>query len=319
MRATFFSSAAPAAPREPGDAGLRELQSAGLVDAHLVPRGPRRLAPGEQRLGGLDRRRTGDLAAGRPGLASARPADCAAGAAATAMSDAVRSVSRNTTSAIRWPCSREPFLLRSISSPSVMMVYSVLSSHRLSTALRQFLPGAGRASTMLGPYGCVRQGMWVFDPGDCTERGGPMTGGAETVQALIDADEGGLFALDRDLRYTAFNRVHAVAMRELYGAEIALGGRFSDYQTVAEDRERDLSSMTKALSGDRAVAIATSGDAESAALLRDRVHAAHGRRRRDRRRPGPCARRHPQPPDRERACAMRRRRWTRAWRSSDPS
>ena len=68
-----------------------------------------------------------------------------------------------------------------------------------------------------------------------------MTGGAETVQALIDADEDGLFALDGDLRYTAFNRVHAVAMRELYGAEIALGGRFSDYQTDAADRERDLS------------------------------------------------------------------------------
>ena len=89
-----------------------------------------------------------------------------------------------------------------------------------------------------------------------------MSGGAETVQALIDADEGGLFALDRDLRYTAFNRVHAEAMRELYGAEIALGGRFSDYQTVAEDRERDLACMTTALSGDWAVAIATSGDAD---------------------------------------------------------
>jgi PAS domain-containing protein len=42
-----------------------------------------------------------------------------------------------------------------------------------------------------------------------------------------------VFALDRDLRYTAFNRAHAAVMRALYGCVIAVGGRLLDYQTVA--------------------------------------------------------------------------------------
>ena len=40
----------------------------------------------------------------------------------------------------------------------------------------------------------------------------------QTLQALIDADDQPVFAVDRELRYTAFNSAHADAMRGLYGA-----------------------------------------------------------------------------------------------------
>ena len=64
-----------------------------------------------------------------------------------------------------------------------------------------------------------------------------MTESIQTLQALIDANDQPVFATDRGLCYTAFNRAHATVMRALYGCEIAVGGRLLDYQTVAADRE----------------------------------------------------------------------------------
>jgi subtilisin family serine protease len=54
-----------------------------------------------------------------------------------------------------------------------------------------------------------------------------MMGDLETLQAVIDADDQPVFALDRDLLYAAFNRAHAHVMRALYEAEIAVGGRLT--------------------------------------------------------------------------------------------
>ncbi len=88
-----------------------------------------------------------------------------------------------------------------------------------------------------------------------------MTQGShEALQALIDAHDQPVFALDRDLRYTAFNRAHADVMRALYGANIALGGRLPDYQTEAADREASVADFERALAGERVTAAASSGD-----------------------------------------------------------
>lgn len=87
-----------------------------------------------------------------------------------------------------------------------------------------------------------------------------MTAEPRALQEIIDADDQPVFALDRDLCYTAFNRAHATMMRELYGAEIALGGRLTDYQTVAADRETALANLERALAGEPVVASAYSGE-----------------------------------------------------------
>lgn len=87
-----------------------------------------------------------------------------------------------------------------------------------------------------------------------------MTAEPRALQEIIDADDQPVFALDRDLCYTAFNRAHATMMRELYGAEIALGGRLTDYQTVAADRETAFANLERALAGEPVVASAYSGE-----------------------------------------------------------
>jgi PAS domain S-box-containing protein len=80
-----------------------------------------------------------------------------------------------------------------------------------------------------------------------------------SIQAIIDADDLPCFALDRELRYTAFNRAHAAVMRELYGAEIRLGGCLSDYQTVDADRENARANAERVLAGEVVVDSAFSG------------------------------------------------------------
>jgi PAS domain S-box-containing protein len=86
-----------------------------------------------------------------------------------------------------------------------------------------------------------------------------MTDERQTLQAIIDANDQPVFALDSDRRYTAFNRAHSEVMRALYGAEIALGGRMTDYQTVAADRETAIANLEKAFGGVRIVSSASSG------------------------------------------------------------
>ncbi|MBK8475509.1 MAG: response regulator [Opitutaceae bacterium] len=55
------------------------------------------------------------------------------------------------------------------------------------------------------------------------------------LRGLLESFDTPVFSLDRDLRYTSFNRLHAEAMRALYGAEIELGKSLLDYQNP-EDR-----------------------------------------------------------------------------------
>jgi PAS domain S-box-containing protein len=83
------------------------------------------------------------------------------------------------------------------------------------------------------------------------------------LQALIDANDQPVFALDPELRYAAFNRAHSVVMRALYDADITLGGRLPDYQTVAADRETSTANLARALAGERVTATAFSGEDDS--------------------------------------------------------
>ncbi|HZL64083.1 MAG TPA: hypothetical protein VFD50_03930 [Thermoleophilia bacterium] len=82
----------------------------------------------------------------------------------------------------------------------------------------------------------------------------------EALQALVDANDQPVFALDHEFRYTAFNRAHADVMRALYGAEIALGGRILDHMTVEGDRKTACLNLDQAISGETVTASAFSGD-----------------------------------------------------------
>ena len=87
-----------------------------------------------------------------------------------------------------------------------------------------------------------------------------MTADAEALQAVIDANDEQVFALDTDGRYTAFNRAHATAMRVVYGVEIALGERQTDYAISASDREKAIACHERALAGERFVVSAALGE-----------------------------------------------------------
>jgi signal transduction histidine kinase len=69
-----------------------------------------------------------------------------------------------------------------------------------------------------------------------------------------------VFAVDRELRYTAFNRAHAAVMRALYSAEIAVGGLMTDYQSVAADRETTATNLARALAGEHVTVTAPMGE-----------------------------------------------------------
>ena len=69
-----------------------------------------------------------------------------------------------------------------------------------------------------------------------------------------------VFTLDRELRFTAFNRAHADNMKAAYGANIDLGGRFADYITVAAERETIVADLMRALAGERRVISANRGE-----------------------------------------------------------
>ena len=105
-----------------------------------------------------------------------------------------------------------------------------------------------------------------------TNREAAQTGDRETLQALIDADDQPVYAVDRELRYTAFNRAHAEVMRSLYRVEIAVGGRLTDYQSVAADRRAAAADLARALAGEHVTGSVLTGEGPQQRLC-EVVHA----------------------------------------------
>lgn len=83
----------------------------------------------------------------------------------------------------------------------------------------------------------------------------PSVGG----QGILDAAVTPAFAVDRQLRYTAFNRAHAAVMRRAYGAEIALGCNVLEYHTIPLDGELTKARFARALNGETVVSKAWVG------------------------------------------------------------
>ncbi|MBK9090322.1 MAG: GAF domain-containing protein [Holophagales bacterium] len=80
------------------------------------------------------------------------------------------------------------------------------------------------------------------------------------VSSALDEASSPVFSLDREYRYVAFNRSHALAMRALYGAEIEIGRSLLDYMTVDRDRETARTNLDRALAGEKLLESAPSGE-----------------------------------------------------------
>ena len=81
-----------------------------------------------------------------------------------------------------------------------------------------------------------------------------------TLRAVLESVEMPVFSVDRDLRYTNFNRAHADGMRDAYGARIAIGGSILDYQTMEADRAPARLCLERALGGEKVIEARGSGE-----------------------------------------------------------
>lgn len=81
-----------------------------------------------------------------------------------------------------------------------------------------------------------------------------------TLRSIIDSTNALIFSVDRQYRYTSFNKGHAAVMKTLYGAEIDHGHSILDYMSVTEDRETARCNLDRALAGEQLVEEAYSGE-----------------------------------------------------------
>jgi len=80
------------------------------------------------------------------------------------------------------------------------------------------------------------------------------------LRSIIDSANALVFSVDRQYRYTSFNKGHAIAMQAIYGAEIEIGQCLLDYMTVTADREIAKRNLDRALAGEQLMEEAYSGE-----------------------------------------------------------
>ena len=80
------------------------------------------------------------------------------------------------------------------------------------------------------------------------------------LRTLLEGIDDAVFSVDTEYRYTAFNSAHARAMKELYGSTIAVGMPAPEAMTQWDDRQAIISSLDRALAGERHVKHIFAGD-----------------------------------------------------------
>jgi PAS domain S-box-containing protein len=71
------------------------------------------------------------------------------------------------------------------------------------------------------------------------------------LRSVMESTQDVVFALDQELRYTAFNNNHKLSMKRVYGAEIEVGQPMLSYLTSREDYRQAKSGLLRALRGER--------------------------------------------------------------------
>lgn len=81
-----------------------------------------------------------------------------------------------------------------------------------------------------------------------------------TLKGVMDSAKGPIFSVDRNYCYTSFNSRHAEVMKELYGAEISIGGNLLEYHTNPHDRSLAQMNIDRALRGEVVTIESSAGD-----------------------------------------------------------
>ncbi len=87
-----------------------------------------------------------------------------------------------------------------------------------------------------------------------------LAGQLALLRAVLDSSDAAMFAVDRQLRYVAFNRAHALSTKDLYGGEAAIGASLEAVLSGAgADRARIHGNLTRVLAGEPLVEEAEHG------------------------------------------------------------
>lgn len=81
-----------------------------------------------------------------------------------------------------------------------------------------------------------------------------------TLRSVIDHADAVIFSVDRQYRYTSFNRAHSTLMDALYGTTPRLGVSLLDCMTSVQDRDLARQNVDRALAGEALVQEAYSGE-----------------------------------------------------------
>lgn len=92
------------------------------------------------------------------------------------------------------------------------------------------------------------------------------------LEGIMESSLAPIFSLDREYRYTSFNKSHAWGMRALYGVDIQIGHSLYEYQTVEEDRKKSRRNIDRALRGESFIDQAFSGKQELSRVYVEVTH-----------------------------------------------
>ena len=74
-----------------------------------------------------------------------------------------------------------------------------------------------------------------------------------TLESIMESTDNPIFSVDRRYCYTSFNHRHAAVMKDLYGADIALGKSILDFIPAERDRHQTKLGLDGALSGSKVI------------------------------------------------------------------
>ena len=81
-----------------------------------------------------------------------------------------------------------------------------------------------------------------------------------TLHSIIGSTNALIFSVDREYRYTSFNKGHAAVIKAIYGVKIEINHNLLDYNDVPKDREKARQNIDRALAGERHIRVCVSGE-----------------------------------------------------------
>ncbi|SMP59036.1 PAS domain S-box-containing protein [Desulfonatronum zhilinae] len=92
------------------------------------------------------------------------------------------------------------------------------------------------------------------------------------LEGIMESCHTPIFSLDREYRYTSFNKRHFQGMKALYGVDIKIGQSLYEYQTIEEDKEISRRNLDRALRGESFIDEAFSGNQDLSRVYLEVAH-----------------------------------------------